>query len=166
MQLSTHFDSKELEHGVEIPADCLPTVGEFCNLVLEPIRTFVDAPIIVTSGNRSTETNKAAHGKPNSEHMYTPEHCAADFMISTNFGKLLSMRMVFDWIRNNPKIPFHQVTLEHDAKGGTIIHISYNKAVLGLRQAFEGATHNAAPYTSWEVVAFQPEASSTGQENA
>lgn len=166
MLLSEHFDSTEFEHGADIPIECLPIFTELCVLILEPIRTYVDAPMIIDSGYRSLVTNAAAKGKEHSEHVATPAYCAADFMISTTFGKLLSMRMVFDWIRNSPTIPFHQVTLEHDANGGSVIHISYSKKFPGVRQAFEGATHNTAPYTSWEVAAFQPEARSTGQENA
>ena len=119
----------------------------------------------ITSGDRPPDANKATHGSPTSEHIYTPDSCAADFTFDTTFGKLVSMRATFDWIRTNPFLPFHQVILEHGANGSSIIHVGYNKNKLSARTAMEGATHNAAPYQHWECAAYKlPD--ETDQENA
>lgn len=162
MQLSVHFDTREFEIDAPIPDELLPIAKEFCEQVLEPVRTIVGAPIRITSGYRPPEANAAAHGVNNSEHIWSPRWCAADF----SFGPVpgLTIRGAFDRIRESTSIPFHQLILEHNSIGVSIIHISYNLDKVGVRQALEGATHNASPYTSWEVATFIPQ---TGQqENA
>jgi len=162
MKLSEHFD--EIEFG-EIPIECLPVFGYLCQNILEAIRTHIGGPITITSGYRSPEANKAAHGVSNSEHIASATHCAADFTFDTTFGKMISVRATFDWIRTNPTLPFHQVILETNAQGGSIIHISCDRTKIGQRQALSGSTHNASPYTKWEVVDFKlPD--ETEQENA
>lgn len=156
MQLSHHFSSEEFEHGAAIPDDCIGIFQKLSLLVLEPIRTFVGEPITITSGYRSSVTNAQAHGASNSEHMATPEFCAADFTFDTTFGKMISVRSVFDWIRENSALPFHQVILEADGRGGSIIHISYHPSKLPSRSALIGATHNATPYSTADIVAYSP----------
>jgi Peptidase M15 len=156
MQVSTHFDVSEFQHGTTIPEDCLPLLRQFCAEVLEPIRAFVHRPVEITSGYRSPESNAQAHGVKNSEHVWTPRKIATDFTFNTTFGTMLSMRATFDWIRTSPTIPFHQIILEHQADGSSIIHVSMNLDLPDVRQAFEGATHNTSPYTSWEVVEYTP----------
>lgn len=166
MQLSPHFGTTEFEHGAAIPPECMSIFEQFCTLVLEPIRAFIGEPMIITSGYRSGETNAAAHGIANSEHIATPEYCAADFEFAIPASGILSVRNVFDWIRKNSTLPFHQVVLEHGAMGGSVIHISYNPSKVNERKALEGATHNNSAYTGWEVVPYNPAASQAGQENA
>jgi len=165
MQVSSHFDSTEFQHGTTIPEDCLPLLRQFCAEVLEPIRAFIHRPMQITSGDRSVETNAGTHGVKNSEHIWTPQKIAADFTFDTNFGTVLSIRTAFDWIRTSPTIPFHQIILEHGRDGTNVIHISMNLDDLGVRQALEGATHNASPYTHWEVVEYTPSSATAGQEN-
>lgn len=158
MQFSDHFESSEFEKDGPIPAECVDIAKEFCTLVLEPIRGFAGGPVGVTSGYRPPDANAEAHGVKNSEHIWTPRYCAADLSFNTNFGTMLSVRAVFDLIRQSSSIPFHQVILEHGANGSSIIHVSYNLDKIGVRQALEGATHNASPYTSWEVATYLPTA--------
>lgn len=165
MQISPHFDSIEFEHGTTIPDDCLPLLRQFCAEVLEPIRMFIHRPMKITSGYRSVETNAATHGVQNSEHIWTLRKIAADFTFDTNFGTVLSVRAAFDWIRESPTIPFHQVILEADAKGSSVIHVSMSLDLPGQRQALIGATHNASPYSSADVVPYVPVSSTAGQEN-
>jgi hypothetical protein len=164
MQFSEHFDQFEFEKDEPIPVDCLPAFEFLCQNILEPIRAFVGRPVVIMSGYRSPLANAAAHGVKDSEHIATPKKCAVDFWFNTAFGMRMSYRLAFDWIRNNPSLPFHQVILEHGAAGQSIIHISYNADTLPVREALEGATHNTSLYTSWDCVAYKlPE--SLGQEN-
>jgi Peptidase M15 len=165
MQVSGHFDSIEFEHGTTIPQDCLPLLRQFCTEVLEPIRAFIHRPMTITSGDRSIEINAAMHGVKNSEHIWTPRKIAADFTFDTNFGTVLSVRAAFDWIRTSPTLPFHQVILEHQADGTSIIHVSMDLDLPGVRQALEGATHNASPYTKWETVEYTPSSDTASKEN-
>lgn len=162
MQFSEHFDIDEFDHDAPIPEECVDVAKQFCTLVLEPIRSYLDEPMEITSGYRPAIDNAATHGAAHSEHMWTDRAVAADFTFAPKAG--FSTRSLFDWIRNSPTIPFHQVILEHGAMGSSIIHISYNLDKIGVRQALEGATHNASPYTSWEVATFIPQTG--GQENA
>lgn len=162
--LSEHFAQSEFENDAPVPADCVAALTALCQDILEPIRAYVKRPITITSGYRTPEANAAAHGVSDSEHIYSPDKCAADFTFATTFGMLMSMRVCFDWIRNNLTLPFHQVILEHNATGQSIIHISYNRTTLPVRQALEGATHNASPYTHWECAQYSLPTSD--QENA
>lgn len=166
MQFSEHFDIDEFDRDAPIPDECVDVAKQFCTLVLEPIRAMIDEPMEITSGYRPDAANAATHGAPHSEHIWTARACAADFTFNTSFGKMLSVRALFDLIRQSPSIPFHQVILEHGPTGSSIIHVSYNLDKLGVRQALEGATHNASPYTSWEVATYIPTAPGSGQENA
>jgi hypothetical protein len=157
MSLSPHFAVEEFDQDAPIPDDCLPIFELLCNKILEPIRDYINEPITITSGYRPSDVNKAVHGSPTSEHVASPKWCAADFSFETGFGKILSVRAVFDWIRNS-QLPFHQVILEHDATGRSIIHVSINLMKPGVRQALEGATHNASAYTTWDVVPYEENA--------
>jgi peptidase M15-like protein len=162
MQFSEHFQSAEFEKPDAIPAECLDIFALLCTEILEPVRTFVGKPITITSGYRSPEHNAEIHGSATSEHVASPTWCAADFTFDTTFGLMMSVRRVFDWIRNSPSLPFHQCILEHCANGSSIVHVSVNTGKTGEREALEGSTYNASPYTSWEVVAYNPP---TGQES-
>jgi len=153
-QLSPHFYLEEFDQDAPIPADCLPVLTRFCVGVLEPIRVWLNRAMEVTSGHRPPDQNKAIHGSPTSEHIYNPQWCAADFEFDTAVPTPISVRACFDWIRQNPLLPFHQVILEHSANGSTIIHISMNLAKWGVRQALEGSTYNASAYSSYDVAFF------------
>lgn len=158
MQLSEHFEQSEFEIDAPVPPECVPTLEFYCQNVLEPIRAFVARPMEVTSGYRPPDANAAAHGVPNSEHVYTTDHVAADFTFAATFAQLplMSIRVCFDWIRNNAALPFDQVILEHGATGTSVIHVSYSKSRLGtVRSALEGATHNASPYSGWNVAKYE-----------
>jgi hypothetical protein len=161
--VSPNFESGEFEHGTRIDPECMPLLKQFCAKVLEPIRTYIGRPMTITSGDRTAETNAGAHGVKDSEHIWTPRKLAADFSFNRSTPSALTVRAAFDWIRNNPAIPFHQVIYEHGAYG-SIIHVSMNLD-LAVRQAYEGATHNATPYIAWEVAPYNPGVEISGEEN-
>lgn len=150
--LSEHFDLEEFDKDGAIPEACLPVLSDLCNLVLEPVRAFCGGPLEITSGYRPPAANAEAHGQSNSEHIYTPAWAAADFVIPNNNP---STRSVFDWMRNNPLLPYHQLILEH-GQNSTVIHVSVNRRMPGVRSVLEGATHNAVPYIKAEYVAYNP----------
>jgi len=148
-QLSTHFTLEEFQKGDKIPEECIPIFTELCEKILEPIRTEFNKSMEITSGYRSPKENAECHGQPNSEHMATALMCACDFYIEK-----IGMRFVFDYCRNNPAIPFHQLILESDASGISIIHVSINKLMSGIRSVLIGATHNKSAYTAVDHVAY------------
>jgi hypothetical protein len=152
--ISTHFDLEEFQKGDPIPAECVAIFTMLCEEILEPVRDQFDNAIVITSGYRSPEQNAAAHGQPNSEHVATAEKCAADFFVENT-----AARAVFDWMRNNAALPFHQLIYETDAHGGAIVHVSIN-IELGpaVRSVLIGATHNLEPYQKADYVAYVPPA--------
>lgn len=158
--LSEYFDVKEFEHRNPVPESCLPVLTDLCRCILEPVRAKF-GPLVVTSGYRPEAENAAAHGQPNSEHVYTPAWAAADFYcddLARFSGMAGSGRAIFDWLRGpeGETLPFHQLILEHSASGSSVIHVSINKLHPGLRSVLEGATHNAEPYIKIDHVAYNP----------
>lgn len=152
-QLSEHFALEEFQKDEAIPEECIPIFTRLAKEILEPARAYAgDTEFCITSGYRDPLSNAAAHGQPNSEHMASPHWCACDFTTHA----LVATREVFDWMRNNPALPFHQLILEHSANGGSVIHVSINDQKSGVRSVLEGATHNAAPYVAVDHVAYVP----------
>lgn len=83
------------------------------NNVLDPLRTWYDKPLTVSSGYRCPELNKAVKGSATSQHMSGQ---AADI----DTGDKLQNKLLFEYIRKN--LPFDQLIWEH---GGDWIHVSY-----------------------------------------
>jgi hypothetical protein len=44
--------------------------------------------------------------------------------------------------------------LEHSANGSSVVHVSMNKRMPGVRSVLEGATHNAEPYVKVDHVEY------------
>jgi hypothetical protein len=149
--LTPHFSLEEFQKGDPIPSGCIGIFTELADKILEPVRAEFQKALVITSGYRSPKENAEAHGMSNSEHMATTFFCAADFYIEA-----MGSRFVFDWMRQNPTLPFHQLILESDAAGGSIIHVSYNKTIPGERSVLIGATHNAVPYQKVDFVPYNP----------
>lgn len=132
-----------------VPEESIPVLTELHENIMVPvIKKF--GTVIITSGHRSVEANELAHGQSSSEHIYTDTHCADDF-----FSPNIPARTIFDWMRLNPSLPFHQLILEHSANGSSVIHVSLNKLMPGVRSVKEGATHNASRYTNVDHVAYE-----------
>ncbi len=79
-----------------------------CHNILEPIRENVKLPFIISSGYRCKEVNEAVKGALTSQHLYCE---ACDFQVK-GLDDLELLAGVFDWTRNNKKIPFGQLILE------------------------------------------------------
>lgn len=83
--------------------------------VLDPVRDVVQAPILITSGYRSSQVNRLVDGVDDSQHM---SGCAADFHVGGFTPSM--MHQVFLYIFN---------TLEFDQliyyRRKNIIHVSY-----------------------------------------
>ena len=83
--------------------------------VLEPARVRLGVPIIVRSGYRCAELNKAVGGVANSQHT---KGQAADLVCT----KLADKRRLFEILRT---MDVDQLLYERDSKGTTWIHVSY-----------------------------------------
>jgi peptidase M15-like protein len=157
MKLSEHFDLSEFSTGPEIPQECIPVFITLANDILEPMRTVAGKPLIITSGYRSLRTNQEAHGQPNSEHMATENWCAADVKIDIDDlpTRITATRALFDFARNSPTLPYHQLILE-TGPASIVLHCSYNKLKLGIRSVLFGEENNASPYVAYPHVAYAP----------
>lgn len=85
-----------------------------CELVLDPVREAVKRPIIVASGFRSQELNKAVGGVATSQHVLG---CAADIVCADMLGlaEALKANKEFDQLilekRNNGKNVWYHVSV-------------------------------------------------------
>jgi Peptidase M15. len=61
LQLSEHFTLREFEqsataekYGIpnRVPSQYIPTLQQLCREVLEPLRSFVGGPVVISSGYR------------------------------------------------------------------------------------------------------------------
>ena len=129
MNLSKHFTLSELthsetadKHGIDnsLSLSCdiwiITNLTDLCLLVLEPIRTYVGAPIFVNSGYRCSRLNELLGGVATSQHLTGN---AADITwegFSSN-----CLEVVFKIACNMWHLPIDQVIL-YD----TFIHVSYS----------------------------------------
>ena len=121
-KLSEHFTFGEFttsQTATRLGIDNYPSeeivtnMKNLCLNIMEPIRTQFGI-IIVSSGYRSVELNKAIGGSETSQHTKGE---AVDF-ISTRF----TTREIFDWVILDSGLDFDQIIWEF---GGKWIHISY-----------------------------------------
>jgi hypothetical protein len=124
MNLSKNFTVAELSKTSVRNKDNTPSLRVIDNLqalvdnVLQPIRDKC-GPVIVNSGYRSPEVNKAVGGSKTSDHTLG---MAADIEVLGMDNKTLA-----EWIRDNLK--FTQLILEFYTKGvpdSGWVHVSYN----------------------------------------
>ena len=85
------------------------------NNVLDPLRELYGNPIVVSSGFRSLDLNRAVGGAKNSQHMKGE---AADIYTGTKEGN----KKLFDLIRDN--LPFDQLI---DEKNFSWVHVSFRE---------------------------------------
>lgn len=89
-----------------------------CVAVLEPVREHFGRPVIISSGYRSPELNRAIGGASTSQHSKGE---AADFTIPG-----VSNKAVCQWIREN--LEFDQLIYEFGEAGW--VHVSYREGRL------------------------------------
>lgn len=98
---------------------------QLVNNVLQPLRTWLGSPVLITSGYRSAMLNKKVGGVAQSQHQFG---CAADFIVPNK-----SPKVIFDFIKNH--LDFDQLLFEYDSKGNRWIHVSYNPDGNNRKQA-------------------------------
>jgi hypothetical protein len=130
MNLSENFTLQELiysdtaiRRGIDNkPNDeTIENLKIVCENILEPVREYFKAPVVVSSGYRSVEVCEAVGSSAKSQHT---KGQAADFEI---FG--IPNKDVADWIVNN--IDFDQCILEfwnENEPNSGWIHCSFNSA--------------------------------------
>lgn len=106
------------------------SLTELCRMVLEPIRLRYGKPVIVHSGFRCYELNKAVGGTPASQHMLGQ---AADFHVEG-----VTLEEAFNWLWKESGIPFGQL-IDERSGGDRWLHASTG----GKREvlAFQNGTY-------------------------
>ena len=126
-KLSPHFALSEFLRsqvasrlGIDMTPDqdVVDSLRELCINVLEPLRSELARPIVISSGYRPPRLNKAIGGASHSQHMVGE---AADLIVPG-----MTVRAVWDYVRKSD-LPFDQVIEEFD--GWT--HVSYRAPCRG-----------------------------------
>ena len=130
MRLSPHFTLEEfrvssrfpqLAAGIEFSGHDVHKCFLLARTVLEPIRERLGGPIIITSGKRSLELNRAVSGSPTSDHLFQGFSAAVDFSLPEEWrGRLAEAPGVL------PKAAFGQfiLYLEADGRRPRFVHVS------------------------------------------
>ena len=137
-QLSEHFSLAEFErsataaaHGIDnhVPPQYIPVLQQLCQQVLEPLRSYVGKPIIITSGYRCNQLNIKVGGAYASQHTLGE---AADIQLpltsytswddNKRHTDLEVARKWFDWLENHTD--FDQLILETSNGKDFWIHVS------------------------------------------
>jgi hypothetical protein len=129
MQLSEHFTLDEfttsktaIRQGIDNTPDAKARLrlAYLCQSILEQIRQRIGYPIVITSGYRSPELNKAVGGAKNSQHMTGD---AAD--IICNHTTMRHLWQTIELMVRNGEILVGQLIWEGgDASAPSWIHIS------------------------------------------
>lgn len=144
--LTTNFAQQEFEKDGPMPDSVVLAYRALCETLLEPIRDHVRQPLRILSGYRPPAANAAAGGVSTSQHMATPDYCAADWWCPTG-----DMREIFDWIRSESGLVWDQLILEHGLHND-LIHISWVKTN-PRHMALEGASGGRSDYKAWPTGA-------------
>ena len=112
MHLSPNFDLMEMVVSQEAARRGIPNIPKqsqidnlqrLCNAILEPLRTKVARPIVVTSGFRSTAVNSLVGGSKTSDHC---DGRAADILVPGLTPKQVCQTII------DLNLPFRQVIQE------------------------------------------------------
>ena len=89
-----------------------------CMEVLQPLRDFLGKPVVISSGYRCAELNKAVGGVKNSQHMKGE---AADIHVENTEHLLKIMHFIMD------ETNFDQLIWERNRAGTQWVHVSYKR---------------------------------------
>ena len=126
MKLTEHFTLSEFERSAtaekyhidnQVPPQYIPTLQQLCKEVLEPLRSFVGGPIVISSGYRCNQLNVKVGGAYASQHTLGE---AADIRLpvtpytswtdNTQHTNLEVAHRWIDWLERN--VNFDQIILE------------------------------------------------------
>lgn len=138
MKLTEHFTLSEFERSAtaekyhinnSVPSRYIPVLQQLCKEVLEPLRSFVGAPIVISSGYRCNQLNVKVGGTYASQHTIGE---AADIKLpltsytawddNRRHTDLEEARRWFDWIQNH--CDFDQLILETSNNKDYWLHVS------------------------------------------
>jgi hypothetical protein len=113
--------SNRLEFLPLLPSqDVIDNLKTLCAELLQPIRDRYAKPIIISSGYRTSELNKAVGGSDTSDHLFGK---AADLVVS-------DLRGLYDFIKTSG-FSYDQLILENGC-----VHVGYRSLVANRNQAY------------------------------
>ena len=134
MEITSHFTKEEFErsgsairNGIDNTIKekgVLNNIKALCENVLEPVRVGIGVPIIISSGYRSKQLNRAINGATNSQHCKGE---AADIYIKNEGRK--GLQKILKYIIDNDII-FDQLIWEYNSW----IHVSYKRTGVNRNQ--------------------------------
>ena len=101
-----------------------------CMEVLQPLRDFLGKPVVISSGYRCAELNKAVGGVRNSQHMKGE---AADIHVEITEHLLKIMHFIMD------ETDFDQVIWERNRAGTQWVHVSYKREGVNRHQVMSSS---------------------------
>ena len=105
-------ETAETKHIDNVPSFAVvENLNKLCQLILDPARAKLEAPIYITSGYRCRELNVAVGGVGNSQHLIG---CAADLQYK-------DLQKLFDILKDNQNVD--QLLFER-SKTSTWLHVS------------------------------------------
>ena len=139
MRLTRNFTYEELRHsdvaerrGInnrprtkEEEKRVIENLKALCMEVLQPLRDFLGKPVVISSGYRCAELNKAVGGVRNSQHMKGE---AADIHVENTEHLLKIMHFIMD------ETDFDQVIWERNRAGTQWVHVSYKREGVNRHQ--------------------------------
>ncbi len=141
LMLTEHFKLSEFERsstaaalGIDnhVPHQYIPVLQQLCREVLEPLRSFVGRPIVISSGYRCNQLNIKVGGAYASQHtlgeaadIHLPLTTYTAWNDHQRHTDLETARRWFDWIESNTD--FDQLILETANGKDYWIHVSCRK---------------------------------------
>ena len=101
-----------------------------CMEVLQPLRDFLGKPVVISSGYRCPELNKAVGGVRNSQHMKGE---AADIHVENTEHLLKIMHFIMN------ETDFDQVIWERNRAGTQWVHVSYKREGVNRHQVMSSS---------------------------
>ena len=128
MKLTEHFELSEFTRSATadklhidntIPEELIPNLKNLCEQVLEPLREHFGISVVISSGYRCPQLNKAVGGVPNSQHQKGE---AADIIPPYTINHTpYTLKQWFYWLLDNT----HFDQLGFEQSGSTKwIHVS------------------------------------------
>lgn len=125
MRITENFQLEELFHSdkaAQLKIDNSPPPVAMARLViftidvLQPVRSLLGSPVVITSGYRCPKLNRIVGGSPNSQHTLGEA-------VDMQCGSLDDLKKLYKLLCATNKCD--QVLLEHNAKGVYWVHCSY-----------------------------------------
>lgn len=152
MKISDNFSVDEfisssvaIQHGYEFTLDRWEReqVERLVRTCLQPARTSIGKPFVITSGFRPPWLNHLIKGSKNSRHMYG---CAVDFVVpGTNLTDVFKRIKALD-------LPIDQLILEHPQSSREWIHLGVALPGQEIRKQYMIATRTADGRTIYHTV--------------